>query len=64
MYYSLDQGKNWTKGITVDHRKAAYSSMCFDAKSGKVFLLFECGTETSVDQIDVAEFTPDEILGQ
>jgi len=38
--------------------------MCYDAKSEKVFLLFECGTETSVDQIDVVEFTPDEILGQ
>lgn len=64
VYYSLDEGATWTYGVTIDHRKAAYSSMCYDAKSEKVFLLFECGTETSVDQIDIVEFTPDEILGQ
>lgn len=62
VYYSLDDGASWKRGLTIDHRPAAYSSMCFDEKHGSLFLLYECGETDSVGEIDVAELSPEEII--
>ena len=59
---SFDGGETWRNGKHVDCRHAGYSSLAFDEKSGLIFLLYECGTETSIDQIDLAELTVDEAL--
>ncbi|MCQ2446186.1 MAG: family 78 glycoside hydrolase catalytic domain [Clostridia bacterium] len=62
VYYSFDDGASWTRGITIDHRPASYSCMCFDEKNGVLFLLYECGETDCVAEIDVAELTPEEII--
>jgi len=59
---SKDEGKSWEPILTVDHRKASYSSLCYEPKEKKVFLLFECGEKTCIDEIDAAEFALEEII--
>ena len=59
---SFDGGGTWQTGKCADHRKAGYSSLAFDEKSGLLFLLYECGLFSSVEEIDVAEMTVEEAL--
>ena len=59
---SFDGGETWRAGKCVDHRCAGYSSLAYDEKSGLVFLLYECGDKSSIDQIDLAELTVEEAL--
>ena len=59
---SFDGGETWRNGKCVDNRFAGYSSLTYDTESGLLFLLYECGTKTSIDQIDLAELTVEEAL--
>ncbi len=52
---STDGGEHWRCSLPVDHRRAGYSSLAFDGKKGLLFLLYECGEQTSADEIDIAE---------
>jgi len=60
---SEDEGKSWRFLLTLDHRKASYSSLCYEPREKKIYLLFECGEKTCIDEIDVAEFSLKEVLG-
>jgi len=60
---SEDEGKSWRPALTLDHRKASYSSLCYEPQEGRIYLLFECGEKTCIDEIDVAEFSLEEVLG-
>lgn len=59
---SFDGGETWRNGKCVDRRFAGYSSLAYDRKSGLLFLLYECGEKTSIDEIDLAELTVEEAL--
>ena len=52
---STDEGETWKPVLTVDHRKAGYSSLGYDRETGTVYLLWECGTETYIDENDILE---------
>lgn len=59
---SFDEGRTWRRSLTVDNRKAAYSSLTYDQKSGMLYLLYECGENTCIDEVDIAEVTLREVL--
>ena len=59
---SFDGGESWKDGKCVDHRCSGYSSLAFEEKSRLLFLLYECGEETSIDEVDIAELSVEEAL--
>ncbi|MBQ3864402.1 MAG: exo-alpha-sialidase [Clostridia bacterium] len=61
---SFDGGVSWQEGKCIDRRFSGYSSLAYEANSGLVFLLYECVEKTSIDEIDIAEFTVEEALAR
>ena len=64
VHYSTDGGKSWQYGLRVDNRKASYSSLAYDREREELILLYECGTETCIDEVDEAILPVGEVAAE